>query len=92
MDYEVLLGDSREWALDQWQGPSVQKVLGLPDDVVRQHGNDEQCAIITLSHDPRVDDMALMEALETRRLVRWRIGLGPHHCDKARSVAQAGPQ
>jgi len=71
MDYEVLLGDSREWALDQWQGPSVQKVLGLPDDVVRQHGNDEQCAIITLSHDPRVDDMALMEALETSA---WYVG------------------
>ena len=71
MDYEVLLGDSREWALDQWQGPSVQKVLGLPDDVVRQHGDDEQCAIITLSHDPRVDDMALMEALETSA---WYVG------------------
>ena len=71
MDYEVLLGDSREWALDQWQGPNVQKVLGLPDDVVRQHGNDDQCAIITLSHDPRVDDMALMEALETNA---WYVG------------------
>ena len=71
MDYEVLLGDSREWALDQWQGPSVQKVLGLPDDVVRQYGDDEQCAIITLSHDPRVDDMALMEALETSA---WYVG------------------
>jgi xanthine dehydrogenase accessory factor len=71
MDYEVLLADSREWALEQWQGPEVQKILGLPDDIVREYGNDEHCAVITLSHDPRVDDMALMEALESDA---WYVG------------------
>ena len=71
MDYEVLLADSREWALDQWQGPEVGKILGLPDDVVREHAADEHCAVITLSHDPRVDDMALMEALDS---ACWYVG------------------
>ena len=71
MDYEVLLADSREWALDQWQGPDVEKILGLPDDVVRAHAADEHCAVITLSHDPRVDDMALMEALDS---ACWYVG------------------
>ena len=71
MDYEVLLTDSREWALDQWQGPEVEKILGLPDDVVRKHAADEHCAVITLSHDPRVDDMALMEALDS---ACWYVG------------------
>jgi xanthine dehydrogenase accessory factor len=71
MDYEVLLADSREWALNQWQGPEVEKILGLPDDVVREHAADEHCAVITLSHDPRVDDMALMEALDS---TCWYVG------------------
>jgi xanthine dehydrogenase accessory factor len=71
MDYEVLLADSREWALDKWQGPDVEKILGLPDDVVREHAADEHCAVITLSHDPRVDDMALMEALDS---ACWYVG------------------
>ena len=71
MDYEVLLADSREWALDQWQGPDVEKILGLPDDVVRAQAADEHCAVITLSHDPRVDDMALMEALDS---ACWYVG------------------
>ena len=71
MDYEVVLADSREWALDQWQGPEVETVLGLPDDVVREHAADEHCAVITLSHDPRVDDMALMEALDS---ACWYVG------------------
>ena len=71
MDYEVILTDSRDWALEQWQGPDVEKILGMPDDVVRARGNDAQCAVITLSHDPRVDDMALMEALESSA---WYVG------------------
>ncbi len=71
MDYEVLLTDSREWALAQWQGPELEKILGLPDDIVRTHGSDEHCAVITLSHDPRVDDMALMEAVESSA---WYVG------------------
>ena len=71
MDYEVVLADSREWALDQWQGPEVETILGLPDDVVREHAADEHCAVITLSHDPRVDDMALMEALDS---ACWYVG------------------
>jgi len=71
MDYEVLLTDSREWALDQWQGPDIEKIIGLPDDVVREYGSDELSAVITLSHDPRVDDMALMEALES---AAWYVG------------------
>ena len=71
MDYEILLADSREWALDQWQGPEVEEILGLPDDVEREHAADEHCAVITLSHDPRVDDMALMEALDS---ACWYVG------------------
>lgn len=71
MDYEVLLTDSRDWALEQWAGPDIEKILGLPDDMVREHANDRLCAVMTLSHDPRVDDMALMEALESDA---WYVG------------------
>ena len=39
--------------------------------MVREHAADEHCAVITLSHDPRVDDMALMEALDS---ACWYVG------------------
>ena len=35
----------------------------MPDDFLRAAGVDRFTAIITLTHDPRIDDMALMEAL-----------------------------
>jgi xanthine dehydrogenase accessory factor len=36
----------------------------MPDDAVRERcGDDSRSIVITLTHDPRIDDMALMEAL-----------------------------
>jgi xanthine dehydrogenase accessory factor len=71
MDYEVVVTDPREQFLAQWEGPAVELVQGMPDDVIREHATDRHSVIITLTHDPRIDDMALMEALETDA---WYVG------------------
>jgi len=71
MDYEIIVTDPRQEFLDQWQGPGVDLLQGMPDDVIRQRADDEHSIIITLTHDPRIDDMALLEALETRA---WYVG------------------
>lgn len=71
MDYEVLVTDPRQQALDQWRGPAVTLLQGMPDDVVRKQAADRYSAIITLTHDPRIDDMALMEALSSEA---WYVG------------------
>jgi xanthine dehydrogenase accessory factor len=71
MDYEVIVTDPRQQFLDQWQGPAVQLVQGMPDDVIRDLASDQHSVIITLTHDPRIDDMALMEALGTDA---WYVG------------------
>jgi xanthine dehydrogenase accessory factor len=36
----------------------------MPDDWLRSKTLDQQTAVIALCHDPRIDDMALMEALQ----------------------------
>lgn len=71
MDYEVYVTDPREAFLLQWNGPEVQLIQGMPDDVVRELANDKHSIVITLTHDPRIDDMALMEALGTQA---WYVG------------------
>ena len=71
MEYQVLVTDPRAQALAQWQGPAVELIQGMPDDVVRQRADDPFAIIITLTHDPRIDDMALMEALLTEA---WYVG------------------
>lgn len=71
MDYEVLVTDPRQEALNQWEGPLLPLLQGMPDDIVRAHANGEFSIVITLTHDPRIDDMALMEALES---AAWYVG------------------
>jgi xanthine dehydrogenase accessory factor len=71
MDYEVQVTDPRARMLEQWTGPAVTLLGGMPDDVIREQGMDSHSVIITLTHDPRIDDMALMEALTTQA---WYVG------------------
>lgn len=65
MDYEVTLCDPRPAYLDNWQVEGVKTSADLPDDLVRDQFSDAYSGIVALAHDPRVDDMALMEALKT---------------------------
>ncbi len=71
MGYEVLVTDPRQQALDQWTGPELPLIQGMPDDVVLERAADRHSIVITLTHDPRIDDMALMEALATEA---WYVG------------------
>jgi xanthine dehydrogenase accessory factor len=71
MDYQVIVTDPRQTTLQQWPGPQVTLLQGMPDDIVREHAADRHAIVVTLTHDPRIDDMALMEALLTDA---WYIG------------------
>ena len=71
MDYEVIVTDTREDVIAQWQGPDVELLHGLPDDIIAGRSSDPKNVIVTLTHDPRIDDMALLEALETPA---WYVG------------------
>ena len=65
LDYAVTLCDPRQHLLDEFSVPGVTRLCEMPDDAVRAHANDPSSAIVALTHDPRVDDMGLMEALKT---------------------------
>ncbi|MEC9301060.1 MAG: XdhC family protein [Pseudomonadota bacterium] len=65
LGYNVTLCDPRPKYLDNWHVDGVKTTSRLPDDVVRERFSNPYSGIIALAHDPRVDDMALMEALKT---------------------------
>ncbi len=65
LDFQVTICDPREHLLTQWAVAGTTTLAMMPDDAVRAHGNDARTAIVTVTHDPRIDDMGLMEALKT---------------------------
>jgi xanthine dehydrogenase accessory factor len=62
MDYRVIVCDPREDRLNQWAVSGAELSGSMPDDAVSEFA-DPYTAVITLTHDPRIDDMALMQAL-----------------------------
>ncbi|SOE64996.1 predicted sulfurylase large subunit, molybdopterin cytosine dinucleotide biosynthesis /predicted sulfurylase small subunit, molybdopterin cytosine dinucleotide biosynthesis [Burkholderia sp. OK233] len=65
LDYQVTVCDPREEYTEEWSIPGTKIVRTMPDDTVIDMKLDERCAVIALTHDPKLDDLALMEALKT---------------------------
>ncbi len=70
----VSVCDPREEYLGGWSVPGVETLSGMPDDVVRAFKADRRSCIVTLTHDPKLDDLALLEALETEAFYVGAIG------------------
>jgi xanthine dehydrogenase accessory factor len=65
LDYQVTICDPREEYTETWDVPGVTLVRTMPDDTVQAMNLDERCAVVALTHDPKLDDLALMEALKS---------------------------
>ncbi len=64
-DFEVIVIDPREEYAEGIARNDVTFIKGMPDDVLLELGIDAHTAVIALTHDPKLDDMALMEALKS---------------------------
>ncbi|WP_397389683.1 XdhC family protein [Polynucleobacter sp.] len=64
-DFEVIVIDPREEYAEGINREQIQFIKGMPDDVLLEIGVDSHTAVVALTHDPKLDDMALMEALKS---------------------------
>ena len=64
LDYEVVVCDPREEYAASWSVPNAPVDLRSPDDAVRALAGDARTAVLALTHEPKLDDLALMEALQ----------------------------
>ena len=87
LDFEVLVCDPREEYAATLRMNNVTRVAGMPDDVVREMGVDAHTAIVALTHDSKLDDMALMEALKSEAFYVGALGSGRNQATrKARLI------
>jgi xanthine dehydrogenase accessory factor len=64
-DFEVIVIDPREEYAEGLNRDDLIFHKGMPDDVLLEIGVDQHTAVVALTHDPKLDDMALMEALKS---------------------------
>lgn len=74
LDYQVTICDPREEYAEGWNVPGSELKRGMPDDVVTEMNLDGHSAVVTLTHDPKLDDMALLEALKSPAFYVGAIG------------------
>ena len=65
LDYEVSVCDPREEYADEWRVDGTRLLRTMPDDTVRDLRPDPHTAVVALTHDPKLDDLALIEALQS---------------------------
>jgi len=65
LDFRVLVCDPREEVYGEWDESLGTLITSMPDDAVLDLGIDPRTAIVALTHDPNLDDMALLEALKS---------------------------
>ena len=72
--FAVTVCDPREEYRGAWSVAGVQLSSQMPDDVVSAFRADRRSCVIALTHDPKLDDLALLEALNTDAFYVGAIG------------------
>ena len=72
--FAVTVCDPREEYRGAWSVAGVQLTSDMPDDVVTAFRADRRSCVIALTHDPKLDDLALLEALNTDAFYVGAIG------------------
>lgn len=72
--FAVTVCDPREEYCGAWSVKGVTVVSDMPDDVVTAFKPDRRSCVIALTHDPKLDDLALLEALKTDAFYIGAIG------------------
>ncbi len=72
--FSVTVCDPREEYRSAWQMPNVTVTGDMPDDVVSGFRLDRRTCVIALTHDPKLDDLALLEALGSEAFYVGAIG------------------
>lgn len=74
LGYEVLVCDPREEYATDFAIEHARLLRDMPDDLLRGLDLDGHTAVVALTHDPKLDDLALLEALGSPAFYVGAIG------------------
>lgn len=72
--FTVTVCDPRQEYASGWTTTGVSRMSDWPDDAVRLFKPDRRTCVLALTHDPKLDDLALLEALQSEAFYIGAIG------------------
>jgi xanthine dehydrogenase accessory factor len=88
VDFQVFVCDPREEYRTAWRARGAQWIDGMPDDAVVAFKPDGHSVILTVSHDPKLDDMALLEALKSAAFYVGAVGSARTSAERRKRLAE----
>jgi xanthine dehydrogenase accessory factor len=89
-EFEVRIIDPRGAFTESRDFVGVKPISEWPDDYFKQNPPDGSTAIVTLTHDPKLDDAALMEILESPAFYIGCLGGRKTHNARLKRLMSAG--
>ena len=74
LDYRVIVCDPRQEYAQNWQLDGTELTSLMPDEAVQHYAQTARSLVVALTHDPKLDDMALLEALTSAAFYVGAIG------------------
>ncbi len=88
--YDVTIVDPREAFARPERFAGWNVVRAWPDDALASMKLDHRTAVVTLTHDPKIDDPALRAALRSDVFYIGSLGSGKTHAARLRRLAESG--
>jgi xanthine dehydrogenase accessory factor len=88
--YRVTVIDPRAGFAAPDRFPGVEIIADWPDEVLPKLRPDKRTAIVTLTHDPKIDDPALAAALRSEAFYIGALGSRRTHAKRTERLAAAG--
>lgn len=88
LGYQVTVCEPREEHRNGWHEEGVELVSSMPDEAVLALADHPRAVVVTLAHDPKVDDMALMEALKAKAFYVGALGSKKTNASRCERLAQ----
>ena len=88
LDYRVIICDPRDAPVVEAVPDGVERVSMMPDEAVHAYVKHPRTVVVALTHDPKLDDMALLDALNSAAFYVGAIG-SQLNSDRRRERLQA---
>jgi xanthine dehydrogenase accessory factor len=88
--YDPLLIDPREAFGSEARFPDETISHDWPDEALARHGLDARTAVVTLTHDPKIDDPAIQAALASPIFYLGCLGSTRTHAKRVARLTEAG--
>ena len=88
--FEVLVVDPRAAFATDFRFPDMEISSDWPDTAVANIGVDSHTAIVTLTHDPKLDDPALQAAVDTDAFFIGALGSRKTHAQRLERLRSSG--